>query len=522
MEENPAGILSPASDHDYRLLVDAITDYAVYTLSPEGIVTNWNAGAQRLKGYLAGEIVGGHFSQFYTAEDRATGLPIRALEQAARTGKFEAEGWRLRKDGSRFWAHVVIDPIRGTGGTILGYAQITRDLTERAQAQQQLEQAREALFQSQKMEAIGQLSGGVAHDFNNLLTAILGSLELLGRRLGDDPVSRKLLANAVSGAERGATLTSRMLAFARRQDMHSVSVDIPRMVLGMADLLQRALGTAWTVATRFPAGLSAVEADLNQLETALLNLVVNARDAMPDGGSVTITASEHVIQDSGVLPSGHYVSLSVTDTGIGMAADVLARAAEPFFTTKGIGKGTGLGLSMIHGFAEQLGGRLVLNSELGAGTTAEIWLPATQEAAPAVPGQSTPEVFPAHTPLTILVVDDDVLILMNTVALLEDMGHTVIEAYSGIEALAAIRAQPAIGEQQINLMITDYAMPGLNGAELIDQVCAEFPGIPIVLASGYGELPSEPRFAVRRLGKPFTHHDLKRAVAAATLDQGRI
>src|SRR4029079_10479929 len=263
----------------YQLLVGAIRDYAIFMLDTRGVITNWNPGAERFKGYSAGEIIGQHFSRFYTDEDRATDLPRRALETAERDGKFEAEGWRVRKDGSRFCAHVVIDPIRDNSGALLGFAKITRDLTERRESQLALEQAREALFQSQKTEAIGQLTGGVAHDFNNLLAAILGSLELIKKRTADEKVL-SYVETATQAAKRGAALTQRMLAFARRQELKAERVDVTSLVQGMSELLQRFVGPETLLETRFPPQLPAIIADPNQLESAILNLVVNARDAM--------------------------------------------------------------------------------------------------------------------------------------------------------------------------------------------------------------------------------------------------
>ncbi|MGE5149346.1 MAG: PAS domain S-box protein, partial [Rhodospirillaceae bacterium] len=235
----------------FRLLVGAVTDYALYMLDPTGVVVSWNAGAQRFKGYTADEIIGQHFSRFYTEEDVRAGLPAQVLETAAREGKFEAEGWRLRKDGTRFWAHVVVDPIRDPSGALLGFVKITRDLTERREAQRKLDEAREALFQSQKMEAIGQLTGGVAHDFNNLLTAIIGSLELVQRRVDDQPRVKPLVINALQAAQRGATLTQRMLAFARRQELEAEPSDIRTLVSGMADLVDRSLGSGIYIVIRF-------------------------------------------------------------------------------------------------------------------------------------------------------------------------------------------------------------------------------------------------------------------------------
>jgi PAS domain S-box-containing protein len=336
-------------DEQFRLLVQGVADYAIYMLDPHGNVASWNLGAQRIKGYAPGEIIGQHFSRFYTEEDKLGGIPTIALETARRTGRFEKEGWRLRKDGTRFWANVVIDRISDDDGNIIGFAKVTRDISERREAQIALEQAREQLLQSQKMEAVGQLTGGVAHDFNNLLMAILSSLELMKKRLPDDPRLLRLHDNAVQAAERGAALTQRMLSFARRQELDRKPVDLPRLVHGMADLLQRTLGPSVTIETRFPIALPPVLTDANQLETALLNLAVNARDAMTDGGPITIAAYAEEVGPGNRLSPGNYVCLSVADRGTGMDTETLNRATEPFFTTKGVGKGTGLGLSMVHG-----------------------------------------------------------------------------------------------------------------------------------------------------------------------------
>jgi len=488
-----------ASEEQFRLLVQGVTDYAIYLLSPGGIVTNWNVGAQRIKGYAAEEIIGRHFSQFYTPEDRERGEPQRALETAAREGRFEYEGWRVRKDGTRFWSHVVMDAIRGDDGALLGFAKVTRDITERKAAQEALERTREALFQSQKMEAIGQLTGGLAHDFNNLLMAVLGSLELLRKRIPAQSQQLRLLDNAILGAKRGATLTQRMLAFARRQKMDARAVDLPALVQGMSELLASTLGADAEILIRFPSSLARVMADENQLELALLNLCVNARDAMKNGGRIVISAREEMAQ--GLLSSGAYVCLSVSDSGEGMSPEILARATEPFFTTKGVGKGTGLGLSMVHGMAEQMGGRLVITSKLGEGTTAEIWLPACGDVgeAPSVPAQA-PE-SPARL-LHILAVDDDRLVLFNTTAMLEDMGHTVVEAKSGEEALEALRKEP------FDLVITDQVMPKMTGVDLMRAIRQDKPQLPVILATGFAELPAGNEIRAPILNKPFTEADL--------------
>jgi|RhiMethySRZTD1v2_1073278.scaffolds.fasta_scaffold311418_1 PAS domain S-box-containing protein len=492
----------------YRLLVEAVTDYAIYLLDPSGVVTTWNPGAQRFKGYTAAEIIGQHFSCFYTEQDRKAGLPNRALENAKREGKFEAEGWRVRKDGSQFWAFVVIDAIRDPSGEIIGFAKITRDLSERKETQEKLEKAREFSLQTQKLEAIGQLTGGVAHDFNNLLFGVLGSLELLRKRLPNDPKSIALLENAVRGAQRGTILTKRMLAFARYHEFKKDVVSIPELVHGMTELLQRSLGPSFNLETRFPLALKPVEVDANQFELAVLNLTLNARDAMPDRGDIILAAREEsVAAGHNGLQDGNYIRVSVTDAGEGMDEETLRRATEPFFTTKGLGKGTGLGLSMVHGFAEQSGGRLILYSQKGRGTTAELWLPVAKRSAQPVSAVPT---APPKTirPLTVLAVDDDPLVLMNTVAMLEDLGHTVFEASSGEEALEILRR-----EDSIDLVVTDQAMPQMTGTELAKEMRSEWPDIPVLLATGYADMVQRDEIGLPKLAKPFFQRDLSAAVA---------
>ncbi|HEY4143430.1 MAG TPA: PAS domain S-box protein [Pseudolabrys sp.] len=498
------------SQEQFKLLVQGVTDYAIYLLDSDGNVTNWNPGAQRIKGYLPHEIIGSHFSRFYTEEDRAAGLPHQALETVRHVGRFENEAWRVRKDGSRFWAHVIIDAVRDDSGEHVGFAKITRDITERREAQLQLEKTRETLLQSQKMEAIGQLTGGVAHDFNNLLMAVIGSLDLMRKRLPDDPKLRSLLENAVQGAERGRVLTQRMLAFARRQELKQERIDIPALVRGMTDLLQRSLGPSVSIETRFPLITKPVLADANQLEMALLNLAVNARDAMPVGGEIVIATREETVTHANGLKPGSYICLSVGDAGAGMDEETLKRAMEPFFTTKGIGKGTGLGLSMVHGMAEQSGGSFTLKSKPGQGTTAEIRLPvALAMTAPAPhikPALEAPSVEAMS--LVIIAVDDDALVLTNTIAMLEDLGHTAIAAASGEEALRVLHQQ-----DKVDLVITDQAMPDMTGAELAEIIRDERPKLPVIIATGFAEI--EPGFAadLPRLAKPFSELDLAKEIA---------
>ncbi|MBR1124908.1 PAS domain S-box protein [Bradyrhizobium lablabi] len=497
------------SEERFRLLVEGVADHAIFMLDPEGRVANWNLGARRLIGY-GDEIVGTHYSILHTDEDRDSGVPDGLLVDAKREGKSAGEGLRVRGDGSRFWAEVTIRAVRNERGEVIGFAKIVRDVTERRLAQEALERTRDALAISQKMETIGQLTGGVAHDFNNILAVILGSLEIAKKRLQtEDARIHRLLDNAIQGALRGASLTQRMLAFARKQDLKPVVVDVPKLVRGMATLLKFDPGIR--VETHFPIELAKVKVDANQLELAVLNLAVNARDAIAaGGGAISIAAREEDAIDG--LAAGRYVALSVSDTGCGMDEKTLKHAQEPFFTTKGVGKGTGLGLSMVKGLAEQSGGTLLLKSRVGEGTTAEIWLPASQdESVPmphvAEPSRSAPR---SNRPISALVVDDDVLVLENVAAMLDDLGHAVIEARSGEEAVQLLHRTP-----KIDIVVTDYAMPGMNGLQLADAVAAARPGTPVVLCSGYAELLDTTRPHLPRISKPFDQATLVAAIEEA-------
>ncbi|WP_431674989.1 PAS domain S-box protein [Rhizobium leguminosarum] len=498
------------SEEQFRRLVQGVSDYAIYMLDPVGNVSSWNFGAERIKGYRPQEIIGQHFSTFYTPEDREAGLPETALGIARAEGRFEREGWRVRKDGTRFWASIVIDAIRDEEGDVLGFAKITRDITEKMETQRALEQAREELFQSQKMEAIGQLTGGIAHDFNNLLMAVLGSLEILKKRMPQDLSLTSLVDNAMQGAQRGAALTQRMLAFSRRQELHMEPIDVSGLVRGMMDMLSRSLGPLTMIETSFPVRLPTILTDPNQLEMAILNLVVNARDAMPSGGRIVLRASEESLPSGkGPLSPGRYVRIAVIDEGEGMDAKTLEQAITPFFTTKGVGKGTGLGLSMVQGLASQSGGRLMMKSILGEGTTAELWFPvALAEQVTEAAAERPQQVENAPRRLRIVAVDDDGLVLMNTTLMLEDLGHTVFEAMAGPEALDILR------EQQVDLVICDHAMPRMTGAQLAEAIRKDWPDMPIILATGYAEIPEGAGIAnLPRLGKPFSQAQLAEAIS---------
>ncbi|VTZ48068.1 Histidine kinase [Methylocella tundrae] len=395
---------------------------------------------------------------------------------------------------------------------------LNQDLEQRIEERtHERERALAQLFEAQKMDAIGQLTGGVAHDFNNLLTAVMGSLELLKKRLPDDARMKRLVDTAMQGAERGAALTQRLLAFSRRQELKPEAVDVAQLIHGMEELLTRALGPGVQIEKRLPPDLKLARVDGNQLELALLNLVVNARDAMPSGGAIMIAASNEVITAQNArkgMSPGVYVRISVIDAGFGMDTETLVKAADPFFTTKGPTKGTGLGLSMVQGLAAQSGGAIEISSEVGVGTTVDLWLP---QAEPGTQrrfggdGRKAPELRLA--PCTVLLVDDDVLVSAGTASILEDLGHSVIVAHSGAEALRILQSGASP-----DLIITDYAMPGMTGLELARSVREKYPDVPILLASGYAELPLPAMGgeALPRLAKPFRQDELVAAMAEAS------
>jgi PAS domain S-box-containing protein len=362
----------------FRILVQGVTDYAIFMLDPEGYVTNWNAGAQRIKGYKPEEIVGEHFSRFYTPEERDAGVPKRALETARETGRYEAEGWRVKKDGSRFWASVIIDAIHGDDGELIGFAKITRDMTEKRETQLRLEESREQLFRSQKMEALGQLTGGLAHDFNNLLTAILGACDLAIRSVDKPDKLRRMLDGVRNSAQRGASLTKQLLAFARAQPLEIRQVDLKQFFADVTTLLRPSLRSNIEVVTEISDQLWPVDADAGALELALLNLAFNARDAMNRGGSLKISAHNVVLNGEPDGLRGEHVAIKVSDSGTGMAPEVIDRVFEPFFTTKSFGEGTGLGLSQVFGFVKQIGGSVTVESKPGQGATFTLYVPASR------------------------------------------------------------------------------------------------------------------------------------------------
>lgn len=462
-----------ASEQQFRLLVQGVTDYAIYMLAPDGTVSNWNAGAQRIKGYTAQEVVGTHFSRFYTEEDRANGIPQRALSIAASAGRYENEGLRVRKDGSTFWAHVIVDAIKNELGDVVGFAKVTRDVTERRETARALEQANKALFQSQKMEALGKLTGGVAHDFNNLLAVAASGLELLSAQFPQIENSRSLesIRRAIS---RGANLTQQLLSFSRQQPLKVEQCDLNAVITDFETVLRNAGNSAIHFDIRLGDGRLPVSIDVARFETALLNLVVNAAHAMPSGGRLTIATRTLALRDKeiGTLPAGGYVEIRITDTGVGMPDEVKARAFEPFFTTKEIGKGTGLGLSQVYGFITQSGGEVIIESEVGVGSCFSIYLPLNKHSSEPMHLSSPVE--------RALIVDDQLDLLDITAELFRTLGYEAVTATNGAEALEIL------GRLQIDVLFSDVVMPNsISGIELARKTRDLSPSTKIILASGY-------------------------------------
>jgi PAS domain S-box-containing protein len=462
----------------FKLLIQSIVDYAIYMLDTKGNVTSWNAGAERIKGFQTNEIVGKHFSAFYTEEDREAGVPQQVLETAKREGRFAGEGWRVRKDGSRFWASVVVDRINDDDGKLIGFAKITRDMTEQRNAQLRMDDLREQLFRSQKMEALGQLTGGLAHDFNNLLTAILGAADLAGRNIGDTEKLKRMLDGIRNSAQRGANLTKQLLAFARAQPLEIKQIDLKHFMGDVTTLVRPSLRSDIELMTEISDQLWPVDADAGALELAVLNLAFNARDAMKEGGTLRVSAQNVVLNGQPEGLKGEHVALKVTDTGSGMAPETMERVFEPFFTTKSFGEGTGLGLSQVFGFVKQIGGGVTVESELGKGSTFTLYLPASRGATAAESKANG-----VHALGRVLIVEDDTLVAELAAGMLDELGFETVVAHSAKEALDRLA-----GGEKPKLIFSDIVMPGgISGIELARKVRDRFPELPILLTTGYSE-----------------------------------
>ena len=497
------------SERQFRLFSEAATDYSLIRLDAHGVVSSWNAGAQRINGYTEDEIVGRHFSCFYTAADRTARAPQRALTAAAQSGTHAAEGWRARKDGSLYFASVVIDAVRDEEGNLIGFAKVTRDITERREAEAKLQRAQQQLAQSQKMEALGQLTGGIAHDFNNMLMVVSGNAQMLRSRLHDVRDLRAIEAIELAAA-RGEVLTRQLLAFSRRQALRPTVIDLRQRLAELRDLLVSSDRSDINLVMEIPHDLWRIAVDVHELELALVNLIVNSRDAMPDGGTITI-AAENVVLEPEDTPEdlrGDFVALRVTDTGSGIEADVLPKVFEPFFTTKQLNKGTGLGLSQVYGLSRQSGGTATISSRVGAGTSVTIYLPRShgRPSGRAIAKEEAP-----RGRETVLLVEDNPEVQEVAGMLLEQLGYQVLQVEAAAEALQLLAAGKAV-----DLVFTDVVMPGeLDGLALARRIKENYPDIAVLLTTGYARSANILESGFPILRKPYQVSALARAVREA-------
>ncbi len=497
------------SERQLRLMVEGITDYALYMLDPNGIVSSWNAGAERIKGYAAEEIVGQHFSRFYTDRDKAAGVPMRALQIAASEGRFEVEEWRVRKTGERFWASVIVDPIRDEAGALVGFAKITRDITDKRESQIALRKAQEQSDHAQRMQALGQLTGGVAHDINNMLMVIDGFSQTIKKLIGEDPKGGRALDAIKLAVTRGQSLTRQLLTFSRRQSLNPVVTAIGDRLDAVRNMTEGSLGLGIKLAVDIPPETWPVIADVNELDLALLNIILNARDALPEGGMVTITTENRQLKrdETQAQLEGDFVSVTVADSGTGIAEEILPKVFDPFFTTKGSAKGAGLGLSQVHGFAHQSGGTVTVDSTLGRGTRVTLFLPRQPETIER--NADVPPDAVQGTGLALLV-DDNLDVLEVSSLYLKELGYQV-------HALSNPRAAlKAIEQASYSLVVTDIVMPGgMDGIDLAKAIRDRQPGMPIVLVTAYSEVAASLGEDYVLVRKPYQVGDLGRAISSA-------
>ena len=496
------------SERQFRLLVEGVTDYGLFMLDPNGVVTSWNAGAKRIKGYPAGEIVGQHFSRFYSERDRAGGVPARALQIAAAEGRYEAEGWRVRKNGERFWANVVIHPIRDEDGSLAGFAKITQDVTKKREAEMALQKAQEYRGRAQRMEALGHLTGGVAHDFNNLLMIIGGFTQTLKKLAGQDPKGLRAVEAIDNAVEKGQSLTRQLLTFSRRQTLNPVVTGIAERISAFRKMLGSSDAVNVKLIADVPPEVWPVKADVSEFELALLNITLNARDAMPEGGVITITAENVTLkrEDSPGQLEGDFAAITIADTGSGIAEEILPKVFDPFFTTKGGTKEPGLGLSQVHGFAHQSGGTVSIESKLGRGTRVTLYLPRARSLPERVAGEAANQAVGTGKAL---LVDDNRDVLEVSALYLRELGYEVDTLDSAAPALKAIE------RESYSLVVTDVVMAGMDGIDLAQAIRKKQPAMPIVLVTGYSKVPPSVGEEFVLVRKPYQLDDLSRAISTA-------
>ncbi len=508
--------------YEAQVLLDAITDYAIYRIDPDGYVCSWNASAQRLKGYRAKDIIGQHFSRFYTPEDVADGLPGRALWTAASEGKFEDEGWRVRADGSRMWTGVVINPILDENGSILGFVKIIRDLSARHEVEQTLYEANQAIAKMQKMHALGRIAGGIAHDFNNMLTAIMTSIDTMKRNADPATLDTSIAAIEVA-TEQAAQLTSQLLSFARNQTLSPVRVSVRQCIEEMLPVLRNTVRSAVSFFARLSPDDCMAEIDVPQFRAAIINLVSNANDATGDGGIIvikleTVNSLPKIRLHKGVRRK--HIAVSVTDNGPGIPAEIIDTVFEPFFTTKPIHHGTGLGLSQVYGFTKQSGGNVVITPGSDHGTTVTIYLPLAP-ASEQIPEQidDAPQVgadIDGGRNAFILLVEDNKLIGVSAARALTNLGYGVVWLHGAEAALELLTCHP----RAFDVIISDIEMPGIGGIALAEKIAADFPHLPVILTSGNDQdLDGKQTYGKNFIQKPFTITDIVNVIDAVLLDQ---
>ena len=498
------------SERQFRLLVSSVTDYAIYMLDPNGIVVSWNRGAERIKGYGADEIIGQHFSRFYADADRLAGMPARTLFSATTTGRFEGEGWRVRKDGTLFWANVVVDAIRDETGKLVGFAKITRDMTEKREAQKALEETEKQLAFSRRMEALGQLTGGVAHDFNNLLMIVGGYLQTLKLLMPEDPRTARAVGAIETAVKRGTTLTDQMLSFSGRRQLKPKRVSLKEQVSTLSTLLTGSVPSRIHLVVDLRDEIWPIESDAGELELAVVNLVLNARDAIPQDGVIIVTADNIELTPEPQLDlTGDFVAISVTDSGTGIPADVLPKIFDPFFTTKEAGKGSGLGLSQVYGFCTRSGGGVKISTELGKGTRVTMFLPRSFRQAGTEPAAEEAGTDADFAGYRVLVVEDNPDISNIASEMFERLGFKTKAASNASAAMEFLAA-----DAKFDLLFTDIVMPGaMDGTALANEVKKLYPDIQILLSTGFNKAAerAEEKFPILR--KPYGLSELSAALS---------
>jgi PAS domain S-box-containing protein len=499
----------------FQIFIEGVADYAIFVLDPTGHITSWNGNAQKIIGYGADEILGKHFGILYRPDERRAGVPNRALGLAVRHGKHEVEGWRVRKNGAPFFVTGALTAIRDDHDTLVGFANIIRDATERRDTQEKLVEAREQLAMSQKMEAIGKLTGGIAHDFNNLLMIIGGNAQTFKRLL--DPKLPRAIEAIQTAAKRGESLTRQLLTFSRRQHLSPTVVDLGASIRNMHTLIESSLRGNIVYKERIEAGTDRVKIDLAELELAVVNVAVNARDAMPNGGVFSLMVCNVKAEDGRDKDqSENFVALEFTDTGMGIPPSLLTRIFDPFFTTKEVGKGTGLGLSQVYGFAHQAGGTVQADSTVGQGTTITIYLPASTEAETVDSAVTEDDAARPRQPV-VLVVDDSAEVAEVTSSLFEHLGYDTVYRESADEALKLL-AEGA----NVDLVFSDIVMPGtIDGVGLANEVRLRYPGLPVMLTTGYSDAAAAAPSGLRILRKPFDS-DALRSFIEDTIESGAL